>query len=178
MWTACWLLTASFPQPWHMTWVRVYKQRVVNETVNFQFFVMLLHLPLAPRAGDFFLHNTFTLITTSLLIPSFSSHLSFCPLSIIGFYFQAAISVYVSCVCVSHPIFLSLLHRHPLLLSVPPSFCRCVKATLLMVFSNKLFFFLQNLPLPFLSFQLWRLSMMDTKSLNDLRWSNAEQSKL
>lgn len=73
MWTACWLLTASFPQPWHMTWVRVYKQRVVNETVNLQFFVMLLHLPLAPRACDFFLHNTFTLITTSLLIPSFSS---------------------------------------------------------------------------------------------------------
>lgn len=93
-----------------MTWFRVYIQRVVNEAVNFQFlhefFFFSLHPPLAPRACDFFLHTTH--LRSSQPHSSFfspSSHLSFCPLSIIGFYFQAAISVRVSCVCVSHPIF-------------------------------------------------------------------------
>lgn len=87
----------------HVTWCGVYIQQAVNEAVKVWICVIFFTFHWHFMPAIFFLHNTFMLITNSLL-PSLLLSSFFLPLSIIGFYFRAAISVCVSCVCVSHPI--------------------------------------------------------------------------
>lgn len=145
------------PQPWRMTQVRVYIQRVVNEAVSFQFFMSFF----APSFGTSclwcFLHNTFTLVTPSLLIPSFSSLLfsSFFLPPVYNWILFSGRYKYLCllCLCLA-PHFLPLLHRHPSALIVHialPIFLSLCKATsfVLLLFGPHHVLFLQNLPSPF-----------------------------
>lgn len=157
--TACWSLTACIPYPWCMTRFRVYIQRVVNEAVNFQFPVIfctfLWHLVLV-------ICSSTTHLCSSLPHSSFPLSFFFSSFFLPPVYNWILFSGCCKCLCLLclclAPHFLSLLHRHPLLLSFPspsPSFCCSVQPLLL--FSRFLFFpqtvsFQQNLPLPFSSF--------------------------
>lgn len=120
----------------------------------------------------------------SLLFSSF-----ILPLSIIGFYFQAAVSVYVSCVCVSHPIFSSIVTLFSFRCHLPLPFSS-YQLKPLYIFSLFIFSLVPpsihwTLATPFTDlfiplFVTGKCDVCRAKSFmqNCVRWSNAMRSKL